>query len=94
MIICSDDLVPSETVSLDKNKVLAFITANGSSNSHTAILARNMNIPAVIGVGDRFLSEIEEGTEAIVDGFTGDIYINPDEKTKTEMLEKKACRRR
>ena len=89
VIICSDDLVPSETVSLDKNKVLAFITANGSSNSHTAILARNMNIPAVIGVGDRFLSEIEEGTEAIVDGFTGDIYINPDEKTKTEMLEKK-----
>ena len=49
MIICADDLAPSETVSLDKNKVLAFVTAHGSSNSHTAILARNMNIPAVIG---------------------------------------------
>ena len=52
MIICADDLAPSETVSLDKDKVLAFVTAHGSSNSHTAILARNMNIPAVIGVGD------------------------------------------
>ena len=53
-IICADDLAPSETVSLDKDKVLAFVTAHGSSNSHTAILARNMNIPAVIGVGTRF----------------------------------------
>lgn len=51
MIICADDLAPSETVSLDKNIVLAFVTAGGSTNSHTAILARNMNIPAVIGVG-------------------------------------------
>lgn len=88
MIICSDDLVPSETVSLDKDKVLAFVTASGSSNSHTAILARNMNIPAVIGVGNKFLDEIKDGMEAIVDGFTGEIYINPDEKTKLEMLEK------
>ena len=56
MIICADDLAPSETVSLDKDKVLAFVTAHGSSNSHTAILARNMNIPAVIGVGDAFLA--------------------------------------
>ena len=55
VVICSDDLAPSETVSLDKNKVLAFVTAYGSSNSHTAILARNMNIPAVIGAGDAFL---------------------------------------
>ena len=88
MIICSDDLVPSETVSLDKEKVLAFVTASGSSNSHTAILARNMNIPAVIGVGNKFLDEIKDGMEAIVDGFTGEIYINPDEKTKLEMLKK------
>ena len=66
-IICADDLAPSETVSLDKDKVLAFVTAHGSSNSHTAILARNMNIPAVIGVGSDFLKEVQDGTEAIVD---------------------------
>lgn len=73
MIVCADDLAPSETISLDKDKVLAFVTAHGSSNSHTAILARNMNIPAVIGVGSKFLSEIKDGDFAIVDGFTGDI---------------------
>ena len=61
MIVCAEDLAPSETVSLDKDKVLAFVTAHGSSNSHTAILARNMNIPAVIGVGSGFLSEISAG---------------------------------
>lgn len=71
VIICASDLSPSETVSLDKEKVLAFVTACGSSNSHTAILARNMNIPAVIGVGDEFLSVIEDGGDMIVDGFTG-----------------------
>ena len=71
MIVCADDLAPSETVSLDKDKVLAFVTAHGSSNSHTAILARNMNIPAVIGVGDKFLEEINDGDDAIVDGSTG-----------------------
>lgn len=71
MIVCADDLAPSETISLDKDKVLAFVTAHGSSNSHTAILARNMNIPAVIGVGSKFLSEIKDGDFAIVDGFTG-----------------------
>ena len=80
-IVCADDLAPSETVSLDKDKVLAFVTAHGSSNSHTAILARNMNIPAVIGVGDSFLSEINEGDTAIVDGFTGEIIVSPDEQT-------------
>lgn len=88
MIICADDLAPSETVSLDKDKVLAFVTAHGSSNSHTAILARNMNIPAVIGVGDSLLRQVENGVTAIVDGFTGNIYIDPDEKTMKEMLEK------
>lgn len=84
MIICADDLAPSETVSLDKNRVLAFVTAHGSSNSHTAILARNMNIPAVIGVGDAFLAEITDGQKAIVDGFTGEIYMDPDEQTVQE----------
>ena len=88
MIICADDLAPSETVSLDKDKVLAFVTAHGSSNSHTAILARNMNIPAVIGVGDAFLQAIQNGMEAIVDGFTGEIFVDPDEETKARLLEK------
>lgn len=87
-IICADDLAPSETVSLDKDKVLAFATAHGSSNSHTAILARNMNIPAVIGVGSDFLKEVQDGTEAIVDGFTGEIFVEPDEETRRRLLEK------
>lgn len=87
-IICADDLAPSETVSLDKDKVLAFVTAHGSSNSHTAILARNMNIPAVIGVGSDFLKEVQDGTEAIVDGFTGEIFVEPDEETRQHLLEK------
>lgn len=90
MIVCAEDLAPSETVSLDKDKVLAFVTAHGSSNSHTAILARNMNIPAVIGVGSGFLSEISAGQTAIVDGYTGEIYIDPDEATIAEYTRKRA----
>ncbi|MBP1573626.1 MAG: phosphoenolpyruvate--protein phosphotransferase [Oscillospiraceae bacterium] len=81
VIICADDLAPSETVSLDKDKVLAFVTAHGSTNSHTAILARNMNIPAIIGVGEEFLSSVKDGDVAVVDGFTGEFILNPDEKT-------------
>lgn len=88
VIICASDLAPSETVSLDKEKVLAFVTANGSSNSHTAILARNMNIPAVIGVGEKFLEEIKNGETAIVDGFTGKVYIDPDSETLEAMQKK------
>lgn len=91
MIVCAEDLAPSETVSLDKDKVLAFITAHGSSNSHTAILARNMNIPAVIGVGSGFLSEISAGQTAIVDGYTGEIYVDPDEATIAEYNKKRAA---
>lgn len=87
-IVCADDLAPSETVSLDKEKVLAFVTAHGSSNSHTAILARNMNIPAIIGVGEQCLAELRDGMEAVVDGFSGDFYVEPDEKTKAELFEK------
>lgn len=90
VIICADDLAPSETVSLDKEKVLAFVTAHGSSNSHTAILARNMNIPAIIGVGDEFLTQIGDGQNAAVDGFTGEIYIEPDEDTLARMTKKQA----
>lgn len=81
MIVCAEDLAPSETVALDKDKVLAFVTAKGSSNSHTAILARNMNIPAVIGAGDEFLSSITDGQTAAVDGYTGEIFLDPDEET-------------
>ena len=81
MIVCADDLAPSETVSLDKDKVLAFVTAFGSSNSHTAILARNMNIPAVIGAGEEFLAAINDGDMMIVDGHTGEVFISPDEET-------------
>lgn len=88
VIICADDLAPSETVLLDKDKVLAFVTAFGSSNSHTAILARNMNIPAIIGVGEELLKSLKNGDFAVVDGYTGEIFIDPDEKTKAR-LEKK-----
>ncbi len=88
VIICAHDLAPSETVSLDKNKVLAFVTAHGSTNSHTAILARNMNIPAVTGVGDEFLAAIKDGSEAIVDGFTGEVFIDPDDDTRGRLLKK------
>lgn len=89
VIICADDLAPSETVSLDKEKVLAFVTAYGSSNSHTAILARNMNIPALIGLGEEFLDEISDGDMAIVDGFTGELYLEPDDRTLSKMEKKR-----
>lgn len=88
VIICADDLAPSETVLLDKDKVLAFVTAYGSSNSHTAILARNMNIPAVISVGGEFLNAVSDGDEAIVDGFTGEIFLKPDGETAERMRKK------
>ncbi len=91
MIVCADDLAPSETVALDKDKVLAFVTAHGSSNSHTAILARNMNIPAIIGMGDEFLSEISSGTTAIVDGYTGVVIVDPDEATVAEYTAKRTA---
>lgn len=88
VIIAADDLAPSETVQLDKEKVLGFATMYGSASSHTAILARTMNIPAVIGLGDE-LSEQFDGREAVIDGFTGTIYIDPDEATLTVMKEKR-----
>lgn len=88
VIICADDLAPSETVLLDKDRVLAFVTAYGSSNSHTAILARNMNIPAIIGVGEEFLKSIKSGDFAAVDGYTGEIFVNLDEETKARLENK------
>ncbi len=89
MVVCSDDLAPSETVSLDKTKVLAFATAYGSSNSHTAILARNMNIPAVIGLGKEFLEGIADGQQICVDGYTGEVFVNPDEETVARLTKKR-----
>lgn len=86
-IIAADDLLPSETVQMDKSKVLAFITKKGSINSHTAILARTMNIPAIVGIG-RDLTEFD-GKFAIVDGFNGIIYIEPDAATTEQMQMKK-----
>ena len=88
-IIAADDLAPSETVQLDKSKVLGFATMYGSSNSHTAILARTMNIPAGIGLGEDLKAEYN-GKDAIIDGFTGTLYIEPDEETMKAMQEKRA----
>ena len=88
-IIAADDLAPSETVQLDKSKVLGFASMYGSSNSHTAILARTMNIPAVIGLGEDLLTKYD-GKMAVIDGFTGMLYIDPDEETMKVMEEKRA----
>ncbi|MBE6541761.1 MAG: phosphoenolpyruvate--protein phosphotransferase [Ruminococcaceae bacterium] len=86
-IVAADDLAPSETVQLDKSKILGFVTKYGSSNSHTAILARTMGIPAVCAVGDK-LGEIYDGQFAYIDGETGEIVIDPDEVTRRTLDEK------
>lgn len=75
-VIVADDLSPSETVQIDKNKVLAFVTVHGSINSHTAILARMMNIPALVGVPID-LEQIHTGMKAVVDGFKGEVIFEP-----------------
>ena len=87
VILLADDLAPSETVQLDKSKVLSFVTRHGSTNSHTAILARTMNIPALIGID---FSEDVNGKMGIVDGYTGTLYIEPDEEIMKKYEEKKA----
>lgn len=84
-VVCADELTPSETVLLDKSKLLALVTAYGSPSSHTAILARSMSIPAVIGVGKEFLEAIRDGDIIAVDGFTGKVYLSPDSETASEM---------
>lgn len=89
VIVLAEDLAPSETIQFDKSKLLALVTEKGSSNSHTAILARTMNIPSLV------MTDIEadaclDGMTAVVDGFEGVIYINPDEETLAAMQEKKA----
>ncbi len=110
VILLADDLAPSETVQLDKSKVLSFVTRHGSTNSHTAILARTMNIPALIGVdfpevaepaGSAAVGDSQpvtlDGAFGIVDGYTGRLYVNPDEATlasyqaKKEEDEQKKC---
>ncbi len=85
VIVVADDLAPSETVQLDKSKVLAFVTRLGSTNSHTAILARTMNIPALIGVD---YSDDMDGMEAVVDGYNGVLYVEPDASVKSEFTAK------
>ena len=80
VIIVADDLAPSETVQMDKDKILSFVTVHGSANSHTSILAKTMNIPAMIGC-DIPLDETVNGKFAVVDGFEGKVYVEPDEET-------------
>ena len=82
-VIVADDLSPSETVQMDKDKILAFVTVHGSTNSHTAILARMMNIPALIGVS-MDLDELKTGMTAVVDGFEGTVTFDPDEEIKAQ----------
>ena len=82
-VIVADDLSPSETVQMDKDKILAFVTVHGSTNSHTAILARMMNIPALIGV-KMDLEAFQSGMTAVVDGFQGIVTFDPDEETKVQ----------
>ena len=88
-IVAADDLAPSETVQLDKSLILGFITAGGSANSHTAILARTMGIPAIIGAGDALQAEME-GKYAIIDGQTGETVIEPDDAEHERLLKKQA----
>ncbi len=88
VIIVADDLAPSETVQLDKDKVLAFVTVHGSLNSHTAILAKTMNIPALIGTPIP-LDDTVDGKPAIIDGAKGILYVEPEEKILAQMQERK-----
>ena len=83
VIVVADDLAPSETVQMDKDKILSFVTVHGSANSHTSILAKTMSIPAIIGC-DIPLTDEMDGREAIVDGFEGKVYVDPDEETLAE----------
>ncbi|MBW3091032.1 phosphoenolpyruvate--protein phosphotransferase [Bifidobacterium miconisargentati] len=88
-IILAEDLAPSETVQLDRAKVLGFVTAKGSANSHTAILARTMGLPAIIGIGDAFDLD-DDGHTAVIDGTSGLVFVDPDEKTLAEYQSRKA----
>ena len=87
VILAADDLAPSETVQLDKSKILGFVTEGGSGSSHTAILARTMGIPAIIGVGNQLKPEYE-GREVIIDGGTGGVVVDADADTKARLVKK------
>ncbi len=87
VIIVADDLAPSETVQMDKSKVLSFVTVHGSLNSHTAILARTMSIPALVGTNLTPDSDVD-GKYAVVDGAAGKLYVEPDEETMKELQQK------
>ena len=89
VIIVADDLAPSETVQLEKDMVLSFVTAHGSVNSHTAILARTMAIPALIGTEELPLDDTVDGKLAVVDGLNGKIYVEPDAQTLEEMKKRR-----
>ena len=89
VILAADDLAPSETVQLDKSKILGFVTSGGSGSSHTAILARTMGIPAIIGVGKQVKAEYA-GREVIVDGGTGAVVVDADDDTRSHLLTKQA----
>ena len=88
VLLASDDLAPSETIQLDKSKILGFITSYGSSSSHTAILARTMGIPAIVGLGDQ-LDVIYEGRQVVVDGATGTVIIDPTDDVFTDFVAKR-----
>ena len=88
-IIFAQDLAPSETAQLDRAKVLGLVTAKGSANSHTAILARTMGLPAITGIGDAF-DPTDDGHVAVIDGASGAVLVDPDEATLTECQRRKA----
>ena len=89
VILVADDLTPSETVKMDKNKILAFVTVRGSSNSHTAILARSMNLPALVNTAGMEPTEEWNGKVGVVDGFNGEFILEPDPDTLDEMVRRK-----
>ena len=88
-IIFAEDLAPSDTAQLDRAKVLGLVTAKGSANSHTAILARTMGLPAITGIGDAF-DPADDGHVAVIDGTSGAVFVDPDEATLTEYRRRKA----
>ena len=88
VLLASDDLAPSETIQLDKTKILGFVTSFGSSSSHTAILARTLGIPSVVGLGDQ-LDPIYEGRQVVVDGATGAVIVDPTEDVLADFTKKR-----
>jgi len=87
-VIIAEDLTPSDTAQLETDKVLAFVTKDGSRTSHTAIMARSLGIPAVVGMGDKVMEAAEDGIEVIVDGESGDVYFSPDQELLDKYEEK------